>query len=162
MAAELVRGFHRKFVTGVTVVTTQLDGVPKGLAVNAFSSISVEPPLVMVCVQTTSSTYEALVQAEHFGVNILAADQLGVARAFASKGPDKFATVPWHPAENGSPLIDNACGHLEAAIGERLQARTHTIFIGRIVHSDFNDREPLLYGDGMFFDGRRLQQATVE
>jgi len=162
LAAELVRGFHRKFVTGVTVVTTQLDGVPKGLAVNAFASISIEPPLVMVCVQTTSSTYEALVQAEHFGVNILAADQLGVAQAFASKGSDKFAKVRWHPAVNGSPLIDNACAHLEAEIGERLQAHTHTIFVGRIVHSDFNDRPGLLYGDGKFFDGRRLQPATVE
>ncbi|MFJ6742559.1 flavin reductase [Streptomyces sp. NPDC091279] len=149
---DLVRGVHRKFITGVTVVTTDDAGTPKGLAVNAFSSISLDPPTVLVCVQHSSSTHPALHRASHLGISILAADQLDVAKTFATKGGDKFAAISWTPGRFGAPLIDGACAQLEVEIGERLEAGTHTVFTGRVVSARHDDLAPLVYSGGGFFD----------
>lgn len=150
--ADLVRGVHRKFITGVTVVTTDDDGTPRGLAVNAFSSISLDPPMVLVCVQHSSSTHPALHRASHLGISILAADQLDVAKTFASKGDDKFARISWTPGGFGAPLIDGSCAQLEVEIGERLEAGSHTVFTGRVVSARHDDLAPLVYSGGGFFD----------
>ncbi|MFJ8825215.1 flavin reductase [Streptomyces sp. NPDC102467] len=149
----LVKGVHRKFITGVTVVTTDDAGTPKGLAVNAFSSISLDPPMVLVCVQRSSSTHPALHRATHLGVSILAADQLDVAKTFAGKSPDKFAELRWTPGEHGAPLIDGSSAQLEVEIAERLEVGSHTVFTGRVMsaHHD-DDRAPLVYSGGGFFD----------
>ncbi|RMB82487.1 flavin reductase [Streptomyces shenzhenensis] len=150
--SALVRGVHRKFITGVTVVTTDDDGAPRGLAVNAFSSISLDPPMVLVCVQRSSATHPALHRASHLGISILAADQLDVAKAFAGKGDDKFATVSWTPGAFGAPLIDGSCAQLEVEIGQRLEAGSHTVFTGRVVSARHDDLAPLVYSGGGFFD----------
>ncbi|MEW2547688.1 flavin reductase [Streptomyces sp. NPDC047002] len=149
---DLVRGVHRRFITGVTVVTTDDAGTPKGLAVNAFSSISLDPPMVLVCVQRSSATHPALHRATHLGVSILAADQLEVAKTFAGKSDDKFAEVLWTPGEHGTPLIDGSSAHLEVEIGERIEAGSHTVFTGRVVAAHHTDRAPLVYSGGGFFD----------
>ena len=149
---DLVRGVHRKFITGVTVVTTDDDGTPRGLAVNAFSSISLDPPMVLVCVQRSSATHPALHRASHLGISILAADQLDVAKVFAAKGDDKFAAISWTPGAHGAPLIDGACARLEVEIGQRLEAGSHTVFTGRVVSARHDDLAPLVYSGGGFFD----------
>lgn len=159
--AAAVREVHRRFITGVTVVTTMDGDLPRGLAVNAFCSISLEPPLVMVCVQTTSSTYPALLRAEHLGINILAADQTGVAGVFASKAADKFAELDWTPAAHGSPLLDGAAARVEVEIGERLRASTHTAFLGRIVQAEHRDTDPLVYRAGKFFSPDGMTPLTA-
>ncbi|MFE3598810.1 flavin reductase [Streptomyces sp. NPDC059096] len=150
--SDLVRGVHRKFITGVTVVTTDDDGTPRGLAVNAFSSISLDPPMVLVCVQRSSSTHPALHRASHLGISILAAEQLDVAKVFAGKGDDKFDRISWTPGAFGPPLIDGACARLEVEIGERLEAGSHTVFTGRVVSACHTDLAPLVYSGGGFFD----------
>ncbi|WP_406109178.1 flavin reductase [Streptomyces sp. NBC_01003] len=149
---DLVRGVHRKFITGVTVVTTDDAGTPRGLAVNAFSSISLDPPMVLVCVQRSSSTHPVLHRSTHLGINILAADQLDVAKTFASKGDNKFADLQWAPGEHGSPLIEGSSAQLEVEIGERLEAGSHTVFTGRVVSAHHADLAPLVYSGGGFFD----------
>jgi flavin reductase (DIM6/NTAB) family NADH-FMN oxidoreductase RutF len=154
---DLLKQVHRRFVTGVTVVTTMADGTPKGLAVNAFSSISLDPPLILVCVQKTSSTYESLFSATHLAVNILSAQQMGVVATFAAKKPDKFAEVDWRPGPYGSPLINGSAAIMEAEICERLQASTHSIFIGRVRHVEVSDAEPVVYSAGAFFHGGHLE-----
>ncbi|MGD6747407.1 flavin reductase [Streptomyces sp. BH106] len=150
--ADLVKGVHRKFITGVTVVTTDDDGTPRGLAVNAFASISLDPPMVLVCVQRSSSTHPALHRATHIGINILAADQLDVAKVFASKGTDKFAALDWAPGEHGAPLLAGSAAQLEVEIGERLEAGSHTVFTGRVVSASHSELAPLVYSGGGFFD----------
>ena len=153
---EVMKGFNRQFVTGVTVVTTSENGVPKGLAVNAYSSISLEPPLVMVCVQKTSSTYPALFASTHLGINILSNAQKGTVATFASKTADKFAEIAWHEGPNGSPLIDGSSAALEAEIRERFQAKTHTVFICRVRHAEVTETEPMVYKAGRFYDSQDL------
>ena len=153
---DLMKQVNRQFVTGVTVVTAMDGELPRGLAVNAFSSISLEPPMVMVCVQRTSSTYECLFRASHLAINILSTDQLDVVTRFASKSPDKFSDVDWRPGRFGSPLIERSSAQMEVQIRERLQASTHTIFIGRVVDAAVSDRHPMVYSAGRFFDGGAL------
>ena len=153
---EMMKGFNRKFVTGVTVVTTKGEDRPRGLAVNAYCSVSIEPPLVMVCVQKTSSTYPALFKADHLGINILSTGQRATVGTFASKATDKFADLNWHGGPSGSPLIDGSSAALEAEIKERFQAKTHTIFICRVRHAEVTEAEPMVYKAGKFFDSEDL------
>lgn len=155
-----VKAVHRRFPTGVTVVTTWGDDCPHGLAVNAFSSISLGPPTVLVCVARTSITHRRLQHAAHIAINILAHDQAAVAAAFARSGGDKFAGIAWRGGQHGSPLIDGASAHLELEVAERLTAYSHTIFIGRVVDACVSDRPPLVYLAGDFYDGGDLRPAA--
>jgi flavin reductase (DIM6/NTAB) family NADH-FMN oxidoreductase RutF len=156
LSPELIKQVNRRFVTGVTVVTTMDGDVPRGLAVNAFASVSLEPPTVMVCVQRTSSTHDCLFRAGHLAVNILSTDQLDVVQRFATKTPDKFAGLDWHPGPFGSPLLDRSSAQMEVQIRERLQASTHTVFICRVVEAHVTDRSPMVYSSGQFFDSGGL------
>lgn len=153
---DLMKQVNRQFVTGVTVVTTMDDETPRGLAVNAFSSISLEPPTVMVCVQRTSSTHDCLFRARHLAINILSTDQMDVVSTFAGKAADKFADIAWSPAPYGSPLIAGSSAQMEVEIRERLQASTHTVFVGRVVHAEVTEAAPMVYSAGQFFDGGAL------
>jgi flavin reductase (DIM6/NTAB) family NADH-FMN oxidoreductase RutF len=151
-----VKDVHRHFPTGVTIVTTCIDGEPSGLAVNAFSSISIEPPVVLVCVAKTSATYDRLYGGDHIAVNVLASDQVEVARRFARSGGDKFSEVEWHPGVGGAPILGGVSGYLEIEIETRIPAYTHTIFIGRVVQAKAFDHPPLVYLGGEFFAGEQL------
>jgi flavin reductase (DIM6/NTAB) family NADH-FMN oxidoreductase RutF len=150
---DLMKQVNRQFITGVTVVTAMDGDRPRGLAVNAFASISLDPPTVMVCVQRTSSTYECLFRASHLAINILSTDQLDVVTRFASKAADKFEGVDWAPNRFGSPIIARSSAHMEVEIRERLQASTHTVFICRVVSAAVAERPPMVYSAGRFFDG---------
>lgn len=154
---EMLKAFNKQFVSGVTVVTTiDEHGRPRGLAVSAYASVSLDPPLVIVCVQKTSSSYPALFRSTNLGINILSSEQRDTLNVFASKSPDKFATVTWHEGPKGSPLIDGSSASIEVEIKERFQALTHTIFIGRVHHAETTDAAPILYKAGSFYDGRGL------
>ncbi|NUP75786.1 MAG: SnoaL-like domain-containing protein [Sinomonas sp.] len=153
---DVMKAFNRQFVTGVTVVTTKDGDKPKGLAANAYCSVSLEPPLVLVCVQKTSSTYPALFSSSHLGINILGADQRATVGVFASKSADKFAELDWHEGPHGSPLVDGSAASIEAEIQERFQAKTHTVFICRVRHAEVAGTAPMVYKAGHFFDGGNL------
>ena len=152
----LMKQVNRKFVTGVTVVTAMDGQTPRGLAVNAFSSISLEPPTVMVAIQRTSSTLPCLFSSAHLAINFLSTDQLDVVNRFAVPSPDKFAGIDWAPGPFGSPMIARSSAQLEVEIRERLQASTHTVFICRVVHAVVADLDPMVYGAGRFYDGGAL------
>jgi flavin reductase (DIM6/NTAB) family NADH-FMN oxidoreductase RutF len=153
---DTMKQVNRQFITGVTVVTTMDDEKPRGLAVNAFSSVSLDPPTVMVAVQRTSSTHDCLFRATHLAINILSTDQLDVVGVFATKADDKFAGLDWEPGPFGSPLLKRSGAQMEVEIRERLQASTHTLFVCRVVHATVSDRHPMVYSAGKFFDGGTL------
>lgn len=160
--SEAVRAMHRTMVTGVTVVSTDSDGEPRGLAVNAFSSVSLEPPLILVCVQKNSSTYSHLIASKYFGVSVLAANQMNVARVFATKQDRKFDQVAWHSGELGVPLLDGATSTMEVELQDTLHASTHTIFIGRIKAVAGTNAPPLVYTNGQFYDGGQMIAAVCQ
>jgi flavin reductase (DIM6/NTAB) family NADH-FMN oxidoreductase RutF len=155
-ASQALREVHRRFPTGVTVVTTQVDGQPHGLAVNAFASVSLDPPMVFVCVAASAATYAKLFVNDHIGISFLAEDQADVAARFARSGGDKFADLEWAAGAHGAPLIDGAAGHLELEVVHRIPVYTHTAFLGRVVMAAAYDREPLVYLAGSFFRGSTL------
>jgi len=156
---EMLKAFNRQFVSGVTVVTTcDADERPRGLAVSSYTSVSLDPPLVLVCIQKTSSTHPEFFRSSHFGVNILSSKQRDTLALFASKAPDKFENVAWHQGPHGSPLIDGSSAAIEVEIKERFQALTHTVLIGRVQHAESGDDAPVLYKAGKFYDGRNLRE----
>lgn len=153
---DVMKQVNRQFVTGVTVVTAMDDGKPRGLAVNAFASISLDPPTVMVAVQHTSSTHDCLFRARHLAINILSTDQLDVVNRFAVKSEDKFAELDWEPGPFGSPLVGRSAAAMEVEIRERLRASTHTVFMCRVVHAEVSERDAMIYSAGKFFHGGTL------
>lgn len=158
---DALKEFNRKFVTGVTVVTTtDSGGQPRGLTLSAYTPVSLDPPLVVVCVQKTSSTYPALFESDHLGINVIANTQRAVVDKFATKTADKFAGLDWHAGPAGSPLIRGSAASMEAEIKERFQAKTHAVFIARVTHLEVSDLAPMLYVymSGQFYDGASLKE----
>jgi flavin reductase (DIM6/NTAB) family NADH-FMN oxidoreductase RutF len=156
-ALDDVRAFHRRFATGVTVVTVSDGDDALGLAVNAFSSVSLDPPLVLVCVAGTAATHPTLFASDRFAVNILAHDQAAIARTFARSGGDKFSGIAWRVGAHGSPILGGVAAHVEALTLQRISAFTHTIFVGRVVDAEVHDRSPLVYLGGSLYDGAALE-----
>lgn len=156
---DRVKSFHRAFPTGVTIVTTFVDGQAHGMAVNAFASVSLDPPSALVCINKSTRTHRQLSQARYLAVNVLASDQAHLVEAFSSGGP-RFDGVDWHPAAHGSPIIEGFAAALELEIDERLEIHTHTIFLGRIADARVTGFAPLLYFDSQLHDGRILVTQT--
>jgi flavin reductase (DIM6/NTAB) family NADH-FMN oxidoreductase RutF len=156
------------FVTGVTVVTA-LDGDrPQGITVNALSSVSLEPPLVMVALDRRRFITPTVRDAGRFAVNILAEDQQALSDCFAgadvSPGRDAFCGAAWHRGETGLPLIDGAIASLECTVVETFSAGDHDLFIGRVdaMANESADAEPLLYFRRRYLRIERATTARVE
>lgn len=160
--SEDTKQFHRRFVTGVTVVTTMAAATPYGLALNAFASVSVSPATILVCVAKSSSTHDILADAQRFAVNLLSHDQLTVANRFATKAADKFDGVDWSVGEFGCPILAGSCAHLEAELTTRVPTSTHTVFFGEVLRAVSTDLPPLVYAGAQFFDGGALRPVSPE
>ncbi|WJK43249.1 flavin reductase family protein [Solwaraspora sp. WMMA2056] len=155
------------FATGVTVVTVG-GGQPHGMTANSFASVSLDPPLVLICVDRQAVMHECLVSAGAFAVSVLAADQEPVARHFANRwrplGQAQFDAVAWRPGPaSGAPLIDGALAHLECGLWRAYDGGDHTIFTGRLLSAiRHGDDEPMLFLRGRFrqLDPRRDEVPT--
>ncbi len=158
--ADRVRAAHRNYPTGVTVITTSVDGQPYGLAVNAFSSVSLEPPTLLFCVNESSKTHEHLIRTTHVGINILGCDQHDVAGVFAKSGGDKFSQIEWEPGIEDVPLITGAAARFQARITETTKMGTHTVFFCTVVEAEAEDQEPLVYIRGAFVDGSKVRDQA--
>ncbi len=120
------------FATGVTVVTTADGDRPVGLAVNSFTSVSLDPPLVAFCVARTSSTWPRIRAKGSFCVNILAEDQEDLCRAFAGRGPERFRGAGWRPAESGAPILAGGLAWLDCTIEVEHDGGDHVMVVGRV------------------------------
>ncbi len=139
----------RNFAAGVTVVTTRDgDGRPSGLTASAFTSVSLDPPLVLVCVDHAATAHPAFRAHGWFAVNVLRQEQEGISRRFAASGGDKFDGVPCHEGETGLPLIDGALATLECRVVETYEAGDHTIFVGAVEAASVSGGRPLVYFHG--------------
>jgi flavin reductase (DIM6/NTAB) family NADH-FMN oxidoreductase RutF len=139
------------FASGVTIVTTcDADARPAGLTASAFTSVSLDPPLVLVCVDHKSQTYPALLERGRFAVNILASDQKELSRRFASARLDKFDDVRYRSGAHGMPLLESALAFLECTTVNTHVEGDHTIFVGLVEHVGVGDGEPLLYFRGQY------------
>ena len=121
------------FATGVTVVTGMVDGQPVGLAANAFSSVSLDPPLILVCIAATSETWPAIRRTGAFAVNVLGEHQEGISRRFGRKDVDRFESVEWELSTTGAPIFPDALAWIDCVIHAEHSAGDHTVVIGRVV-----------------------------
>lgn len=146
------------FATGVTIVTAlDATGTPAGLTANSFTSVSLDPPLLLVCVADTSGTAPILRDAAHFGVNVLQIGQQPASNRFATRGEDRFANLPWAPGQTGVPLLEGSLVSFECQRESLHEAGDHFILVGRVVRAQFEPhRDPLLYFRGKY---RRLHFA---
>lgn len=149
-AADL-RRVAGHFTTGVTVVTATQEGRPCGLTVNSFTSVSLDPPLVLVCLARSARAYGCVDRAGRFVVNVLAEGQEDVARLFASRSEDKFGGLAYHASRHGNPIIDGAHAWLECEVVARHPGgHTHTIYVARVIDLASGRGRPLIFHGGQY------------
>ena len=160
-----LRDAFGRFATGVTVITTrQADGTPRGFTANSFTSVSLDPPLLLVCIAKAAQSCDAFVEADHFTINILTDDQRDISGLFASQSPEKFDIAGWHPDAQTMPLINGALASFSCARHRLVDAGDHLILIGRVLDVMTREGQPLGYYQGAYFDiglDRALTDAAV-
>ena len=154
---QLFRDLLGRFATGVTVLTARApDGRPFGMTANAVASVSLDPPLVLVCIDRTRDMHEVLRTAPRFALSVLAADQEPVSRRFAEDSADRFAGTAMLEGPHGLPLVAGAVAYIQCDKRDAVAAGDHTIFIGLVTGGTASDRPPLVYfraGYGRYEDG---------
>lgn len=135
-----------QFATGVTVVTTRdAEGRPLGLTVSSFCSVSLDPPLVLVCVDNRSEAHDGFEASRVFGVSVLAEGQEEWSRRFAGGGVGKFAGATLSPGRHGIALVPGALAQVECQVVSSHDAGDHTIYVGQVVALSVNPGRPLVY-----------------
>ena len=153
------------FVTGVTVVTArEVDGGPHGFTANSFTSVSLDPPLVLVCVGRDVERLDVYRRCSCFAINVLGDSQRAISVRFATQRPDRFAGVRWREGTYGLPIIDGCIASLQCESWRRIEAGDHMILIGRVLACEDSAARPLAYWRGRYrslsLDGDGLEHEN--
>jgi len=161
LTPEEFRDVIGHFASGVTVITATHDGERRGTTASAVSSLSLEPPMVLICLNKTSATAHAIAAARRFAVNILGEDQAEEAMRFAKRAAtgDKFAGIAVNTGDRGEPLLANALATLECHVAEQVTGGTHLVFLAEVERASARTGSPLAYFRGQF---GRLELAQDE
>lgn len=139
------------FASGVTVVAVRdADGMDHGMTVSAFSSVSLQPPLVLVCIDHAATIAARIATATHLGISVLGGEQAALSRRFADPDADRFDGVPVVRGATGVPLLGGAIAHLECRIVARYEGGDHTIVVGEVVEASATDDHPLVHFRGEY------------
>jgi flavin reductase (DIM6/NTAB) family NADH-FMN oxidoreductase RutF len=140
-----------QFVTGITVVTTlDNDGHPHGMTVNSFSSVSLDPPLVLVSIDLKNAILGHFISSSWFAINVLAEHQEDLSRRFSSPSENRFLEVNWQAGLSGTPLLDGVLAHLECSVVRTFEAGDHTILIGEVRSANHTEGKPLVFFDSAY------------
>jgi flavin reductase ActVB len=138
-----------RFATGVTVLTVATpEGTPLGMTANSLASVSLQPPLISVCVDREADMHDAILRIPEFVVNVLASPQEALARRFADKHEDRFEGIGYHLSPEGLILLDGALAHIECRRHTQYPGGDHTIVVGQVVGGATGEGRPLLYYRG--------------
>ena len=149
--AQQLRDCMGKFATGITVVTcSNADGSPRGITANSFSSVSLEPPLVLWNIAKVSNSLPSFLNAEHFAINILAGDQQELSSHFARTDHTLFDSVEFTMTDNGVPILPNTLACLECRTYQVHDCGDHFIIVGEVESFRSDDRTPLLFFGGQY------------
>jgi flavin reductase (DIM6/NTAB) family NADH-FMN oxidoreductase RutF len=155
VSSQEFRAACGRFATGVTIATVlDSERQPHGLTVSSFTSVSLDPPLISICLGHAVTAIDLFREANFFGINILDEDQQAISERFARKGLDRFDGVGWTLGEYGVPLIEGVLAGIECQAERRITAGDHDIFVGRMVATRVRDGAPLLHFSGEY---RKLQ-----
>jgi flavin reductase (DIM6/NTAB) family NADH-FMN oxidoreductase RutF len=147
-APEEFRSALSQFASGVTVVTTRdANGKRHGITVSAFCSVSLEPPMVLICIEKTTGSHYAFGESGAFVVNILSSEQSGISEHFASRSDEKFGDVRHRLNEDGVPVLSDAIATLRCKLRHSLDGGDHSIFVGIVESVDVDGGKPLIYFD---------------
>ncbi|MEU6729364.1 flavin reductase family protein [Nonomuraea wenchangensis] len=149
VTAEEFRRVMSSVCTPVSVVTAFDDRRPHGTTVSAFASLSLAPPMVLVALDLGSDLLQIIRRTRRFGLNVLSADQSGLAMTFARKGADKFAEVRWS-ADGDLPRLDGAAGWLACEVEQLIPGGDHVVAMAAVVAADHHERSPLTYHQRLF------------
>jgi flavin reductase (DIM6/NTAB) family NADH-FMN oxidoreductase RutF len=151
ISPELFRRACAQFPTGVTVVTTRAaDGTPHGLTVNAFCSLSLNPPLVFVAIDRSSRLLDAFERCGRFAINFLSNDQRDLSVRFSQLPEGRFNGVSWYPGVEGLPLLQGALGYIECRLAQIVDVGDHRGLIGEVVGASAGAGDPLVYFRSMY------------
>ena len=140
-----------RFASGVTVATTRgSDGRPHGLTVSAFCSVSLSPPLVLICIERSAPSHDAFADCGAFVVNILHESQVQISQQFATPAVDKFDAIGSRPGIEGIPVFDDSLATLECRLRYRHEGGDHSIFVGEVETINVTDGVPLIYFKGQY------------
>ncbi len=138
-----------RFASGVTVVTTvDKRGRDLGMTVSAFASVSLDPPLILICIDHEASVYTPLSKSTHFIANILSEGQEALARRFAERNPDRFDGIGYERGQTGAAILDEVLGYVECKVIARYESGDHDILIGAVEVAVHGEGKPLLYYRG--------------
>jgi len=155
VAQDLYRRVCAQFSTGITVITTLDEKAhPHGMTVNSFTSVSLEPPLVLVSIDLRNAILGHFVTSRYFAVNVLSEDQEALSRRFSSTAENRFHGVEWHPAQSGVPFLGGSLALLECAVTKVMEAGDHSVLIGEVRHAEYRRGKPLIFFDSSY---RRLE-----
>lgn len=138
------------FASGVTVITTSVGGTLHGTTASAISSLSLEPPMLLICMNRSSATGQAVAQSGAFAVNILGEGDDELARRFAARGGDKFDGVAVSVGDHGQPLLVDALAQLVCRVTQQVEAATHVVFFASVHEATARPGQPLAYYRGKF------------
>jgi flavin reductase (DIM6/NTAB) family NADH-FMN oxidoreductase RutF len=156
---KALRDAFGRFATGVTIITTRdEDNRPVGFTANSFSSVSLDPPLVLFSLSRQADCHAAFGVARHFAINVLAAEQQPLSARFATQSPDKFQDLPFAEWETGCPIFPEALANFDCAVQHVAEGGDHVIFIGRVLRFAARHGTPLLFYRGGYghLDGTRV------
>jgi len=139
----------RRLAGGVCVITTLDDGLPFGFTSTAVSSVTADPPTLLVGVNQSARTHEAIKRSGVFAVNFLAIEQSNLSAIFASKSPNKFENIPYQIVQ-GCPILEGTCGHVVCKVSGSFAEGSHTLFLGRLLESSVESGFPLIYHEGQY------------
>jgi flavin reductase (DIM6/NTAB) family NADH-FMN oxidoreductase RutF/DNA-binding GntR family transcriptional regulator len=159
--ADLFRHVVGHLASGVTVVTTRVDGRDHGMTASSVTSLSMDPPMMLACVNNAVPTATAIERSGRYTVNVLGQTHGDLAYQFASPGPDKFAGVPIERGAGGVPLLSEAIASLECEVTEQVVGGTHSVFLGHVIAATAREGSPLTYFRGDFgrFEFERNDRA---
>lgn len=156
-----LRNAFGAFMTGVTVVTTrEKNGTPRGFTANSFCSVSLEPPLLSICIGKSADSIDVFTNTDGFAINILAEQQTEVSNLFASKRSDKFEVADWRDGPEGHPVLDGVCAWFDCTMSQQVDAGDHILLIGKVSAFDYSGLGGLGYVRGGYITPG-LQQAAV-
>lgn len=139
-----------QFATGVTVITTEVDGDRYGVTANSFASVSIDPPLVLWSIGRNSRSFDAFTKTDNYAIHILASDQIDVSQRFSSSVADKFEGLEVTTGAAGSPILTGALGVIECVLDQKIDAGDHVILVGRVVRLEQAGGEPLVFAQGRY------------
>lgn len=151
---RLFRDVMGRFATGITVVTVQESGIPHGMTVNSFTSVSLNPLLVLICLDKGAKTTEMLHRTGLFTANILSAEQLYIARRFSENGNEneRFTGIDYHWSDAGTPVLQKTLANLTCSVKDAIDGGDHIIYIAEVLDLEYNEdnKKPLVYYRGNY------------